>query len=470
MTYMPTANYSMDTIDRVLGEVVELVTPSPSEIEKVDVIAKRVLEKIRNALEFSKFEPEIILGGSYARNTWLPLEADIDIFLRYPTYVTRKELEEDSYRISCQAFGRENLIIRYAEHPYTETYVDDVRVNVVPCYRVEIGNWMTAADRSPYHLKFVKEKITREQTLDVRLLKKFLKSQGIYGAEIKVGGFSGYMCETLIYRYGSFKNLVLNASKWKLPLIITDRDRVNEVREKFKGDKIIITDPVDYNRNLGKALTIKSLAKFVLACRSFTRKPSKEYFTLASKTIETKDLEDKILLENVIILLFEHEKMSADILWGMLYKTLNHFTKQFNENNFRIARTVAVSDEKSYSAYLFLFETKHVSEYECRIGPSVFDEENFEKFVAKNVDSSYILWVNDDGKICALKRRGISTARRLLEEMLKDPIKYGASRKIVEALKKGKVYAGKEILEVRRDEVWSGVMELLEPGEKKYFS
>ena len=54
--------------------------------------------------------------------------------------------------------------------------------------------------------------------------------------------------------------------------------------------------------------------------------------------------------------------------------------------------------------------------------------------------------------------------------MLKDPIKYGASRKIVEALKKGKVYAGKEILEVRRDEVWSGVMELLEPGEKKYFS
>lgn len=470
MTYMPTANYNMDIIDRVLGEVAELVTPSSSEIEKVDVIAKHVLEKIRNALEFSKFEPEIILGGSYARNTWLPLEADIDIFLRYPTYVTRKELEEDSYRISCQAFGRENLIIRYAEHPYTETYVDDVRVNVVPCYKVEIGNWMTAADRSPYHLKFVKENISKEQTLDVRLLKKFLKSQGIYGAEIKVGGFSGYMCETLIYRYGSFKNLVLNASTWKLPLTITDRDRVNEVKEKFKGDKIIITDPVDYNRNLGKALTIKSLAKFVLACRSFMRKPSKEYFTLASKNIEPKDLEDKILLENIIILLFEHEKMSADILWGMLYKTLNHFIKQFNENNFRIARTVAVSDEKSYSAYLFLFETKQVSEYECRIGPSVFDEENFEKFVAKNVDSSYILWVNDDGKICALKRRAISTAKRLLEEMLKDPIKYGASRKIVEALKKGKVYAGKEILEVKRDEVWSGVMELLEPGEKKYFS
>jgi tRNA nucleotidyltransferase (CCA-adding enzyme) len=468
MIYMPTADYSM--VDRVLGEVAEQVTPSPKEIEKVDGVAKRVLEKIRGALEFSKFGPEIILGGSYARNTWLPLEADIDVFLRYPVNVTRRELEEDSYRISCKAFGEENLVIRYAEHPYTETYVDGVRVNVVPCYRVEVGNWMTAADRSPYHLKFVKENITLEQTLDVRLLKRFLKSQGIYGAEIKVGGFSGYMCETLIYRYGSFKNLILNAAKWKPPIIVTDKDKFDEVKEKFKGDKIIITDPVDYNRNLGKALTIKSLAKFVLACRSFLRKPTKEYFTVSGKKIRPKDFEDNILLENVIALSFEHEKMSADILWGMLYKTLNHFTKQFNENNFSVARTVAVSDEKNWSAYLFLFETKEVSEYETRTGPYVFDEENFEKFVTKNIDSSYILWVNEDGKICALKKRNISKAKNLLEEMLKEPIKYGASRKIAEALKSGKVYAGKEILEVEKDELWNGVMELLEPGEKKYFS
>jgi hypothetical protein len=78
--------------------------------------------------------------------------------------------------------------------------------------------------------------------------------------------------------------------------------------------------------------------------------------------------------------------------------------------------------------------------------------------------------VNEDGKICALKKRNISKAKNLLEEMLKEPIKYGASRKIAEALKSGKVYAGKEILEVEKDELWNGVMELLEPGEKKYFS
>ncbi len=467
MTSMSSAN-SVERMDRVLEEATELVTPSKDEVERVENVAKLVLEKIGKSIEYSRFSPEIILGGSYARNTWLPLEADIDIFLRYPTNVNRKELEEDSYRISSKAFGEENLVIRYAEHPYTETYIENVRINVVPCYKVELGKWITAADRSPYHLNFVKENI--KQTLDVRLLKKFLKSQGIYGAEIKVGGFSGYMCETLVYRYGSFKNLILNASKWRLPLIVTEEDKVKEVKEKFKGDKIIITDPVDYNRNLGRALSIKSLTKFVLACRSFIKNPSKEYFMQEEKKIRLDYIENSILLENVMALEIEHEKFSADILWGMLYRTLNHFIKQFNENNFKIARTVTVSDEESFSAYLFLFETKQVSEYECRIGPYVFDEENFEKFVSKNIGSSYLLWINDEGKICALKRRNNNTAKKLLEEILKDPIKYGASRKIAEALKKGKIYTGKEVLEVKRDEIVRGVMELLEPGEKKYFS
>ncbi|MCX8189243.1 MAG: CCA tRNA nucleotidyltransferase [Nitrososphaeria archaeon] len=466
MTYMSQAN-NTSMIDSVLEEVAGQVIPSKDEMERVKNVSEIVLKQIKDAIEFSKFSPEIILGGSYARNTWLPHEADIDVFLRYPTNVNRKELEEDSYRISCKAFGENNLVIRYAEHPYTETYVDNVRVNIVPCYKVELGNWITAADRSPYHLNFVKENV--KQTLDVRLLKKFIKCQGIYGAEIKVGGFSGYMCETLIYRYGSFKNLILNASKWRLPLIITDKDKVKEVKEKFRGDKIIITDPIDHNRNLGRALSIKSLAKFVLACRNFVKKPSKEHFIQHDKEIKLKDIESNMLLENVMILEFEHEKTSADILWGMLYRTLNHFTKQFNENNFNVARTVTVSDEKSFSAYIFLFETKQVSEYEYRIGPYVFDEENFEKFVSKNLNNSYFLWINDEGKICAFKKRNISIAKKLLEEILKDPIKYGASRKIVEALKKGKIYTGKEILEVKREEILKGVIELLEPGEKKYF-
>ena len=39
---------------------------------------------------------------------------------------------------------------------------------------------------------------------EVRLLKRFLKSVGIYGAQIAKGGLSGYVTEILILKYGTF--------------------------------------------------------------------------------------------------------------------------------------------------------------------------------------------------------------------------------------------------------------------------
>jgi tRNA adenylyltransferase (EC 2.7.7.25) len=48
----------------------------------------------------------------------------------------------------------------------------------------------------------------REQKDEVRLLKKFMKGIGVYGAEIKVKGFSGYVAELLVYFYDSFRNVL----------------------------------------------------------------------------------------------------------------------------------------------------------------------------------------------------------------------------------------------------------------------
>ncbi|MEM2661029.1 MAG: hypothetical protein QXS74_06890, partial [Nitrososphaeria archaeon] len=62
---MSSAN-STKTIDSVLEEVAELVTPSKEEVDRVRNISEQVLEKIRDAIESSRFSPEIILGGSYA--------------------------------------------------------------------------------------------------------------------------------------------------------------------------------------------------------------------------------------------------------------------------------------------------------------------------------------------------------------------------------------------------------------------
>ncbi|MBS7613865.1 hypothetical protein KEJ48_06465, partial [Candidatus Bathyarchaeota archaeon] len=42
---------------------------------------------------------------------------------------------------------------------------------------------------------------------------KFAKGIGVYGADIKTGGFSGYLCELLIVSYGDFIKTVESASK-----------------------------------------------------------------------------------------------------------------------------------------------------------------------------------------------------------------------------------------------------------------
>ena len=95
-------------------------------------------------------------------------------------------------------------IERFAEHPYLQLIVEGYRVDIVPCYNAKPGEWQSATDRTPYHTDYIKKHLDAGLRGEVRLLKRFMQGTGVYGAEIKVGGFSGYLCELLIMKYGSF--------------------------------------------------------------------------------------------------------------------------------------------------------------------------------------------------------------------------------------------------------------------------
>ena len=105
--------------------------------------------------------------------------------------------------------------LRYSDHPYVEAFVKKIRINVVPCYDVEQGRWQSAADRSPFHTEFISKNFDDEKRRQARLLKKFFKASGIYGAEIITGGFSGYVSEVLVMKYGSFEGMVCAAADWQ---------------------------------------------------------------------------------------------------------------------------------------------------------------------------------------------------------------------------------------------------------------
>jgi len=97
-----------------------------------------------------------------AKDTWLSEEPEIDIFMRVPKIILRKSLGEVCLKIARQATEGLEQIERFAEHPYLEAIVDYVRVNIVPCYQTERGEWLSATDRTPFHTEYVKERLNEQ--------------------------------------------------------------------------------------------------------------------------------------------------------------------------------------------------------------------------------------------------------------------------------------------------------------------
>jgi tRNA nucleotidyltransferase (CCA-adding enzyme) len=243
-------------------------------------------------------------GGSYVKGTWLPKKADVDIFVKFEKSTSDKKFIEISKKIGFDSMKKFKPYVRYSEHPYVEATIKDTKVNVVPCYDVKKGQWQSAADRSPFHTKFMLESLTGVMKDEVRLLKNFLSCNKIYGSEIAKQGISGYVTEVLVLHYGSFQEVIKAIAKLKKNHVI------GKPTKKF-DTSIIIIDPIDSNRNLGAAISNENLGKFILASRAFIKKPSMSFFKLEQN--------QKILkknLENSIVIKFNYKQRSPDIIWG----------------------------------------------------------------------------------------------------------------------------------------------------------
>ena len=104
---------------------------------------------------------------------------------------------------------------------------------------------------------------------------------GVYGAEIKVGGFSGYLCELLIMKYGSFTQTIHAFAQYNRRVVIDIEgfyaDRENELSLLFP-EPLVIVDPVDKGRNVASAVQPQKLYTFIGAARAFLKNPSEDFF------------------------------------------------------------------------------------------------------------------------------------------------------------------------------------------------
>jgi len=204
----------------IITKVSKSVIPTKSLEKSKKEIANLAFKLVE--IQIKKF-PEVIgleFGGSFAKGTWLPQNADVDIFIKFKKETSEENFEKISKKIGFSSMKSFNPYVRYSEHPYVEAKIKGTKINVVPCYDVKLGNWKSSADRSPFHTKNIKNILTPKMKNEVRLLKTFLQAMNIYGAEMPKQGFSGYVSEVLIVNFGSFENVIKSIAKIKENQII----------------------------------------------------------------------------------------------------------------------------------------------------------------------------------------------------------------------------------------------------------
>ncbi len=437
--------FNQEKWNEMREEILKRIKPSPES----DRAARKVADEFADALNrMSPSDIEVMLTGSFAKDTYIRADVDFDMFVLFPDKYTIDELQSMAFEWGKKLL--DNWEIAYAQHPYIRGTYKGYHIDLVPSYKIKDGMpaiIRSAVDRTQLHTKYVLEHITESQKDDVRILKRFLKRLGIYGAEIKTGGFSGYLCELLILKYGSFYNLIMNARNWKFPVVVDMHGGRSErlLRTLFKGDTFVVTDPVDKKRNVASPVSVDSLSTFVAAAHVFFIAPHADMFFHELELLTQDEIRRKMDERgtSVVLFAFAHPLRAEDILWGEIRKTLKAMENAFDKEGFDCThQTAEVHDGKCYM--LFELVHDHLPTAVMQEGPYVRMGQHVERFIKEEMDNLDI-FVKDE-RVCAVRKRKLCTAHELADAIQKDPLKYGVSKGLREEVSTAKVFFGSDAL------------------------
>src|SRR5436853_6137886 len=374
----------------VLQQVAKKIVPSDQEQEKMIGLSQTIQREVEDVLASAGIQAKVSPQGSFARDTWLSGEADLDIFARFPPTMEREEWVEKVFPTLRKYFSRYRVIERYAEHPFLEFRVEGVRVNIVPSYDVKKGEWKSATDRTPYHTEFMQTHLTPKLRLEARLLKKFAKGIGTYGAEIEVGGFSGMLIDTLALYYQSFMETIKRASSWPRGTLIETGKPEGIVSPRVRDSNVdlVVIDPVDPNRNLAAAVRSDKLWSFVAAGRQFLRFPGSWYFFHQKFKLRTKQQFAKRIdgtSREVLAVTCRHPALVADVMWGQLMKLERGLLDTMAREDFNPLRSALWSDEKEESAILVEADRTKLPAVRLQTGQPVSKSEDSMSFLEKHL-------------------------------------------------------------------------------------
>lgn len=347
-------------------EVLEEIRPKAETVSEINGIADRLMAETRRYISEHDLDVEAMFVGSFAKGTFLS-NPDLDLFLMFPESESMDDLVEVTFEMGKLIINGQKL---YAEHPYMSGFYEGIEVDMVPCYRIATTEKLkSSVDRSPFHFRYITSKADSAMCDQIRLMKKFMKGIGTYGAEPNVRGFSGYMCELITLYYGGFMNAVKAASEWKAGTTLAP-----EKKGPMMDAPLVLYDPVDSSRNVASAVHIDTLCEFIYACRSYLAQPSRKFFFPEKR----EPMDRNILSERaemrgtrLLAMVFENPQINEDNLHAQIWRTQYAVQKKLDLFSFNTVRAVhSVSGEEI--VILFELESDRLSATHRHVGPPVW--------------------------------------------------------------------------------------------------
>ena len=375
----------------VAFDALQKIKPSDKEVKKTRERANRALGVVK------KTHRNALVGGSIAKGTFLKGDNEADIFLLFPGNMKLDDrlglLKEIALSIGDKAE------VSFAQHPYVKGEYDGMNIELVPAYDVEPPIVKSAADRSRWHVEWVSQ-FPAWLKDEVRLLKQFCRGIGVYGADLKVEGFSAYSLEVLALSEGGFVKALERISSMKWP-----------VRK---------SDPVDKKRNVLASASRRSFELLKEAATAYIEKPGKKFFFPNEPRTELPALKRTALMK------LEKPDMVEDAVWGIAKKKARKIARNARVNGYKVGRKdVFVGD----SVYL-IFKVDSLGRGEVLVkGPPVERRLHAASFMDRHPKA-----YEDSGILYAREKNRFQSFRALLENF-----------------EKGEVFEAGEIKKIHKD-------------------
>ncbi|UIP00704.1 CCA tRNA nucleotidyltransferase [Halobaculum sp. CBA1158] len=341
------ADAPVDDLGAVLSTVRERVTPDADERERLSAAAADLAERARDAvadLPSPADEADVLTVGSTARGTWLAGDRDIDLFVRFPTALSRTELERFGLRVGHAVLpdGEEE----YAEHPYVVGNVDGFDVDLVPCYGVQAATEIrSAVDRTPFHNEYLRERLTEDLAGDVRVLKAFLKGVGVYGSDLRTRGFSGYLTELLVVEHGGARETLEAVADWHPPVRFDPEDHGTAEFD----DPLVVVDPTDPERNVAAVLSGDNLARLQHHARDLLTDPRTDpFFPDPTEPITAEECREHVRRRDTapVAVAFDAPDIVDDQLYPQLRRSLSGIERELDGRGFDVIRSATFATDR----------------------------------------------------------------------------------------------------------------------------